>query len=155
MRIDKAIEVLESWRKLAYQNDDGTDDDSHELLLALDVVIPIAQKELTQKMKAYRAWDNGSYEAYTTIVFAENASEAKKIASSTQACECAKWIDIRVKRELQADGLYKGRPEVDWYDDETRLVLVKDFWWSCFEPSSECGSCVAREYCRYWEENEQ
>lgn len=106
-------------------------------------------------MKAYRAWDDGSDEGYTTIVFAENIHEAKKIASSTQACEYAKWIDIRVKREPNADGLYEGKPEVDWYDDETRLALVRDFEWSCLEPSSECGSCVAREYCRFWEGNEQ
>lgn len=151
MTIDKAIEVLESWRNLSYQNDDGTDDDPHELLLALDVVIPIVRKELKQKIKAYRAWDNGSDERYTTILFALNATDAKKIALSTEVCEYAKFTDIRVNRAPYADGLYKGRPEVDWYDDETRLTLVRDFGWSCFETSSECGSCVARGCCRHWE----
>ena len=43
-------------------------------------------------MKAYRAWNNASVEAYSTIVFAENSREAKKIAFCCDVCDGADYI---------------------------------------------------------------
>ncbi len=107
-------------------------------------------------MKAFRAWDEKGFEYCETIVFAENAREAKKIAMATNACGDAEFIDIRVKRLKEADALYKGKSEIDWYDDETRLALVRDFYWRCFDTSWECENCVAKKYCAWWEDaNEQ
>lgn len=103
-------------------------------------------------MKAFIAWDKEEIESISTIIFAENAREAKKVAMTTDACENAEFIDIRVKRLKEADPLYKGKSEIDWYDEETRLVLVRDFGWKCFDPSWECENCVAKNYCRWWEE---
>lgn len=103
-------------------------------------------------MKAYRVWDYNDYSGYETIVFAENLKEAKKLARLTDVCEYANFIDIRVKRVQQADKLYKGKWEIDWYDDETRLALVKDFGWSCEEPSWECDNCNSKEWCRHFQE---
>ena len=54
-------------------------------------------------MKAYLAWDNAAYENYETIVFAENAKEAKKIAFTCEVCENADYIQVRVKRLPEAD----------------------------------------------------
>ena len=102
-------------------------------------------------MKAYRAWDNGSVENYMTIVFAENAREAKKIAATCEVCENAQWVDIRVKREPKADPLYKGRDEADWYDMETRLALVRDLGWACVDTDGDCDDCPGKKYCRNWE----
>lgn len=42
--LKKAIEVLENWRVHAYHDDDGTDEDAHELFFALNVAIPLLQK---------------------------------------------------------------------------------------------------------------
>ena len=45
------------------------------------------------------------------------------------------------------DRLYQGETELNWYDPELRLVLVRDFGWSCFEPSYECETCRAKPFC--------
>lgn len=105
-------------------------------------------------MKAYHVHDSTSYEDCSTIVFAEDATKAKLIAQSTDTCEDARYIDIRVRRLPEADKLYKDKSEIDWYDDETRIVLVRDFEWACFEPSWECDNCQAKQYC-HWHEEEQ
>lgn len=104
-------------------------------------------------MKGYKAWDEGADEQCSTIVFAENIREAKKIAMATDTCEDAKFIDIRVKRYKEADCLYKNSNEIDWYDEETRIALVKDFGWRCYDTSWECKKCTARKYCGWFEED--
>lgn len=103
-------------------------------------------------MKAYKAYDvNGDC---STIVFAENAGKAKAIAQMCDCCEDSRWTDIRVKREPIADKLYKGQPEIDWYDPEHRKTMVRDMGWSCNEPSWECDTCEAKEWCRWNEEGQ-
>lgn len=97
-------------------------------------------------MKAYKAWDEKGYDSGSTIVFAENIREAKKIAMSTDACSEANFIDIRVKQVKDCDALYKGKSEIDWYDEDTRIVLVRDFGWSCLEEYM-CNECPAQQYC--------
>ena len=89
-----------------------------------------------------------------TIVFAENATQAKIRAQSCDCCEDARYIDIRVHRLPEADKLYKGHQEIDWYDSETRIALVRDFGWSCFDTSWECDTCPAKQYCRWHEEED-
>ena len=106
-------------------------------------------------MKAYKVWDSADQDGCSTIVFAENSQEAKKLATSTDVCEYANYIDIRAKRVKEADKLYKGEWEINWYDNETRLALVKDFGWSCYDPSFECNVCVAKKWCSHWAEEEQ
>lgn len=86
-------------------------------------------------MKAYLAWDNMDIDRCQTIVFAENEKKAKAIAFSCEVCEDADYIQVRVRRFPMADKLYKGRPEIDWYDDETRLYLVKCCSWECLYTS--------------------
>lgn len=102
-------------------------------------------------MKAYKAWVE--YGEGSTIVFAETRNEAKVIALSCDCCEDANYIDVCIRRVKELDHLYKGHSEIDWYDNETRLVLVRDFGWSCFEPSWECDDCHAKPHCQ-WHEKE-
>lgn len=106
-------------------------------------------------MKAYRAWDEKAFDPCATIVFAENIKEAKKIAMATDTCEEANFIDIRVQRLKEADCLYKGSSEIDWYDEKTRIALVRDFGWRCYDTSWECEQCVARRYCAWFEEEDE
>ena len=101
-------------------------------------------------MKAYKAWVD--YGEGSTIVFAETRNQAKVISLSCDCCEDAKYTDIRVHRMNELDRLYKGKSEMDWYDEETRLLLVRDFGWSCIEPSLECDSCNCKKYCSWHEE---
>ena len=103
-------------------------------------------------MKAYYACDKNNDEGYATIVFAENANVAKQIALHTEACEEAAYTDIRVHRLPATDKLYKGRREIDWYNMNDRIVLVRDFSWACIYTSYECENCPAKRWCRHWEE---
>ena len=98
------------------------------------------------EIKAYNVWANDA--EYSTIVFAENRTQAKLIAMGCDCCEDAQYIDIRAKRFAPADKLYKGAAEIDWYDPDTRLALVRDFAWSCYETSWECDTCNAKQFCR-------
>ena len=106
------------------------------------------------EFKAYKAYDNKSDDGYSTIVFARSASEAKTIALATDTCSEAQYIDIRVTRLPGADNLYKGQCEVDWYDPKTRLALVKDFGWACYETSWECDTCPAKPHCSWFDDKE-
>ena len=101
-------------------------------------------------IKAYKAFEVDGY--YSTIVFAESAGKAKAIAMDSDCLEGIEWVNIRVKREPMADFLYNGYSEIDWDDDGTRLILVRDMGWSCLEAGDECNRCVAKEYCRIPEE---
>ena len=38
------------------------------------------------------------------------------------------------------------------YKNETRIALVRDFGWRCYDTSWECEQCVARRYCAWFEE---
>lgn len=102
------------------------------------------------EMKAYKAWiDDGEG---STVVFAETRNKAKVIAMYCDCCEGAKYAEICIRRMKGLDSLYKGRSEIDWYDHETRLVLVRDYGWRCLEPyHPECEICLAKKHCSYWE----
>lgn len=102
-------------------------------------------------MKAYKVFTD--YGEGSTIVFAETRNKAKVIAISCDCCEDAKYIDIRAYRVPELDNMYKGKSEIDWYDDETRLLLVRDFGWSCIDTSWECDECKCKKYCSWFEDS--
>lgn len=101
-------------------------------------------------MKAYKAWDTMNVEGYSTVVFAENAQKAKKVALGTDACEDADYIDVRVQRLPEMDSHYRGRAEIDWFDMEDRKALVS-LGWMCLETSEECDTCPLKMICGQWE----
>jgi len=76
-------------------------------------------------MKAYRVWDSEAVEGYSTVVFAENASKAKRMAMRTDTCEDAEYINIRARRFPEMDDKYRGAWEIDWYNDDDRRALVE------------------------------
>lgn len=101
-------------------------------------------------MKAYKAWDARSVEPYSTVVFAENVKAAKKVAASSEVCEDADYINIRVQRCPEMDDHYRGKAEIDWYDMEDRKALVS-LGWMCLETSDECNDCPVKNICGQWE----
>lgn len=103
--------------------------------------------------KAYHVTEvNGDY---ATIIFAESRNEAKKLALATDCCEDAQYIDIRVHREPIADPLYDGEHwEIDWYNMETRRFLMQELNWSCSDVSFECDSCPCKQFCNWWEDEQ-
>lgn len=77
-------------------------------------------------MKAYKVWHDNHHEGHQDTVFADNVSEAKKLAQSSHVCDGADWIDIRVKREPEIDGME------DYSDKELIYELIKIGWWYDF-----------------------
>lgn len=104
-------------------------------------------------MKAYKAWDDRNLEPCSTVVFAENVRAAKKIARSTDACEDADYINVRVLRFPEMDRHYRGKTEIDWYDMEDRKALVS-LGWMCLEISEECDTCPVKTFCQRWEDQD-
>lgn len=94
-----------------------------------------------------------SDEFYSAVIFAKTAGKAKSIAMDVDGFEDAIFIRLEVKRAPWMDKYYRpGKMEMDWYDPEDRIALVKDCGFYC-EPimPKECKKCPAREYCGEWE----
>ena len=53
----------------------------------------------------------------------------------------------KIKRgQIFLDKYYRGKKEMDWYDDADRIAMVKDGKFHCFE-DAECPNCPAKQYC--------
>lgn len=105
-------------------------------------------------IKAYIC--NEDYMGYSTVIFAETAGKARYIALKSDTLgEENEFKDIRVRRIPALDGFYKGKKEMDWYDPDERLAMVKEAGYRCdddgFDPD-ECKRCSAQKYCAKWEE---
>lgn len=103
-------------------------------------------------MKAWIVREKGEF--FCAVVFAETRSKAKVAAMSTDVCENADYVDIMVRRAPTADQYYKpGKRELNWYDAEDRIVMVRDLGFTCdydgIDPDA-CARCPARDYCDYY-----
>ena len=71
------------------------------------------------------------------------------------ACEDAEWIDVRVIRAPALDGAYRGLWEMDWFNAEDRVALVRDANFVCsYEmdyADCDCDQCPATEFCGRYE----
>lgn len=90
-------------------------------------------------------------ECSATVVFAETRGKARALARCTDACEDADFCDIEVRRKPQLDKYYKkGKKEMDWYNFDDRLALVRDAYFVCdydYWDVEECEVCSANKYC--------
>ena len=86
---------------------------------------------------------------FSTVVFAETIGKAKSLALATECCEDADFTDIEIRRIPNADKYYKdGKTEMEWFDDNDRIALVKDCGFTCeYVEEYECENCSAKEYC--------
>ena len=86
-----------------------------------------------------------------TVVFAETRGKARSRALATACCEDAAFCDIEVSRMPQADKYYKeGKTELDWFNPEDRLVLVKECGFMCDYDAfqwEDCTICSAKAFC--------
>lgn len=100
-----------------------------------------------------KAWKVGlRYEFYAYVVFAETRGKAKQRALYLDGFEDAFFTDIEAVRLPAADAMYNGRCEMDWYDPNDRIFLVKECNFTCeyLEPD-DCTECPAKEYCGEYE----
>lgn len=74
-------------------------------------------------MKAYQVWDIENYEGYQDVVFAENAKAAKTMGFGLENCSGAEWINMRVRRLPELDGME------DYTHKELMYELIKLGWW--------------------------
>lgn len=106
-------------------------------------------------MKAYLVRDEKSEYDYCTVVFAETAGKARQTALGTDACEYAEFKDISARRAPELDEFYRGRAEMDWYNDKDRTAMVRYAGMRCsdeFMPNiCECENCPAKDYCERYE----
>lgn len=100
------------------------------------------------EIKAFSVTNTEEYR-YSTVVFAKNRGEAKKLALRTDACEDAEFIKIRAMREPHLDQYYHGNYEMDWNDAGDRIALVRFAGFSCsYEiDDPECEDCPAKQWC--------
>lgn len=97
-----------------------------------------------------KAWSvTTDYGEGSGIVFAENRNQARLLARCTDACEDADYIDIKAHRLPLLDGMENCEPKDNyWLNEDIRLILVKEYCWSCIEPE-DCDKCCAKQYCLY------
>lgn len=115
---------------------------------------PQLRKE-SDKVKAWLAYAEGDF--CQTIVFAKTRGKARAIAKYTDACEDSDFCNIVVSRLPKADKYYKeGKIQFDWDNPQDRLILVKEFDFTCETTNEErCEECSAKEHCiRYSEEKD-
>jgi len=100
-------------------------------------------------MKAWLVRENNNFTS--TVVFAETSGKAKAIAMHTDAFvdADADFCSIQIKRVPKIDGYYKkGKTEMDWYNSQDRIVLVRDCNFYCEDTGfNDCKNCPANMYC--------
>ena len=100
-------------------------------------------------MKAWYAYEPNIWE-YPVIVFAQTPGRARAIALSTDVLYGADFTRIRLRRMPDFNCLGDNEGELDWYDPQTRIALVRDHGWDCYEQTvGECANCPAKEWCEY------
>lgn len=104
-------------------------------------------------MKAYCVTDLGRDEMFSTIVFADDRGRARMLATHTDACEDAEFVNIRAVRKPQLDKYYRGNFEMDWNNDEDRIAMVRECNFECsYEiDDPECEWCAASQWCGRYE----
>lgn len=103
-------------------------------------------------MKAWLVREKGEFLA--TVVFAETRGKARAIARYTDACEDCGFCDIEVHRVPNMDKYYKdGKTEMDWYNPQDRIALVKECCFQCAEIEyADCDECSAKEFCDFYKD---
>ena len=105
---------------------------------------------MTEPMKAYIISDLKGYCEYSTIVFAESRGKAKATAICTDSFNEYDYTEISARRVPKLDKYYRGEDEMDWYNTEDRIAMVKDGGFSC-DPEcweeEDCLECPAWQWC--------
>lgn len=124
--IKKALDVLKSWQYLAYHNDDGTDEDSHELYKALTLVFDLinrlnaenerlktGMKKLVDKQRLYK----------------DNVQATREFQIEQAKSEAVKEFDEILKEDCLSCPLEKGDVtmlvDVDSYNNLVNEMVVK------------------------------
>lgn len=108
------------------------------------------------KMKAYAVSDRNC-DGCTYIVFAE--SRGKAISYALNYCDDAfgdyTFTELWARRRPKLDQYYNGRKELEWFDMDDRVIMVRDAGFYCsYEIDvtiEECEKCPAHKWCDRYE----
>lgn len=103
-----------------------------------------------------KAWLVSNYFGHANIVFADTRGRAKTEALTLEDFRYDDFVDIRVKRCQELDGMEDFEPSDNyWLNEDIRAILVRYYGLSCEEPDlDECKQCCANQYCSEWLERE-
>lgn len=106
-------------------------------------------------MKAYSVSDRDGSEGGSIIVFAETAGKAKAYAvRQDDFCDYG-FTGLRAIRRPMLDKYHKGRTEMDWFDPNDRIAMVRYANYECSGEVSfadcDCENCPAKKWCRRYE----
>ena len=103
-----------------------------------------------RRLKAWIAQETETW-SNATIVFAETRGKARSVAMHTDACEDVSFIEIYIRRVPQMDKYYRGLSEMDWFDPDDRIAMVRDAGFSCTyeldKSDLDCDKCPACKWC--------
>ena len=108
-------------------------------------------------MKAYIIHDRDYVAEYSLIVFAESRGKAISYALGTDEFPYGDYdfTQLSARRAKWADKYYHGSREMDWYNPEERLAMVRDGGYVCdddsFDPD-DCERCSAKDICEKYED---
>ncbi len=109
-------------------------------------------------MKAYLVSDKNYDSECFKIIFAETRGKAIAYACGSDGLDDYTFTEIRAIRIPELDSYYRGLLEMDWYNDNDRLGMVRYANMYCgydYEPTDDCESCSARQYCERYERIQQ
>ena len=92
--ITRALDVLKGWQILAYHNDDGADEDSHELYWALEIVF----KHKTRQKAEIERWQKEC--AKTSVWWKKHFDFIFESAKETVRAEAIKEFAERLKEKF-------------------------------------------------------
>lgn len=104
-------------------------------------------------MKAYAVTDRNGDEGYTLVVFAKTSGKAKAYAAGTDDFCDYGFTGIRAHRVPQLDQFYRGKSEMDWFNMDDRVAMVRYANFECSREFDDCGceTCDARPWCGRYE----
>ena len=107
------------------------------------------------KMKAYEVSDRNCDVGCAFIVFAETRGKAISSVDDDDVFGDYSFIEMRAIRKPSLDKYYNGRKQMDWYDMDDRVAMVRDGNFRCSDeydvPLEECEACPAHEWCEQYE----
>ena len=108
-------------------------------------------------MKAYKVYDREGYSPYSVIVFAETRGKAIVEALGTDEFPSCDWefTELKAIRVPSADKHYRGVGQMDWCNDNDRLILIKELNYRCDDDSFDpfdCKTCSEKDYCEKYGE---
>lgn len=89
------------------------------------------------------------------VVFAETRGKAKSIALGTDTFSECDFCNLEVRRVANIDKYYtNGKRRMDWSNQQDRLVLVKEYDFSCCDDcfGEFCEDCLSKDYCCRYDE---